>query len=30
MENKPEWHYMQPITPEQIEQCRKEINDATA
>jgi transketolase len=30
MENKPEWHYMQPITPEQIEQCRKEINNATA
>jgi len=30
MENKPEWHYMQAITPEQIEQCRKEINDATA
>ena len=30
MENKPEWHYMQPITPEQVEQCRKEINDATA
>jgi transketolase len=30
MENKPEWHYMQPITPEQIEQCRKEINDVTA
>ena len=30
MENKPEWHYMQAITPEQIEQCRREINDATA
>jgi transketolase len=30
MENKPEWHYMQPITPEEIEQCRKEINDVTA
>ncbi len=30
MENKPEWHYMQAITPEQIEQCRKEINDVTA
>ena len=30
MENKPEWHYMQPITPEQIEQCRKEINNVTA
>ena len=30
MENKPEWHYMQAITLEQIEQCRKEINDVTA
>ena len=30
MENKPEWHYMQAITPEQIVQCRKEINDVTA
>ena len=29
MENKPEWHYMQAITPEQIVQCRKEINDVT-
>ncbi len=30
MENKPEWHYMQSITPEQIEQCRREISNATA
>jgi len=30
MENKPEWHYMQAITPDQIEQCRREINLATA
>ena len=25
MENKANWHYMNPMTPEQIEQCRKEI-----
>jgi transketolase len=30
MENKAEWHYMQAITNEEIEQCRKEINDVTA
>ena len=25
MENRPEWHYMQPITAEEVEQCRKEL-----
>jgi transketolase len=30
MENCPEWHYMQPMTVEQVEQCRKELNDAAA
>ena len=30
MENKPEWHYMQPITPKQVEQCREEMNNVTA
>jgi transketolase len=25
MENKPNWHYWNPLTDEQIEQCRKEI-----
>lgn len=25
MENKPNWHYMNPLTDEEIEQCRKEI-----
>ena len=30
MENKPEWHYMQNITQEQIDQCLKEVNHATA
>jgi transketolase len=30
MENKAEWHYMQPISASEIEQCRKELSHASA
>ena len=30
MENKPNWHYMNKMSEEEIEQCRKEINNVSA
>ena len=30
MENKPHWHYMNKMSEEEIEQCRKEINNVSA